>query len=320
MDKFNSLKMFVSAFEHGSFGAAASALGSDPSTVSKAIRRLEQQLQYQLFHRTTRKLQITPAGLEYLETVKKILLELDECEQHLASNNEAASGTLKLNLPVSYGRCYILPLLPAFSAKYPDIKLQVTFSDEYIDIIEQGIDISIRTGTVSDSGLIMQQLSPMDFLICAAPSYLESRDRITTLNQLNHQNWIRYRFKQTGRVMPLLLNQTAPVNWDEKQHDQYIVDDGQALIGLCEAGLGLIQAPHFLLHKSLQQGSVKPIFAPVQPEGFGVYLLYPKRHFPSRKVTAFIEYLKQSLANMGETTHHTWARDLDLVEPQPAQN
>lgn len=317
MDKFNSLKMFIAAYEHGSFGAAAYSIGSDPSTVSKSIRRLEQQLQYQLFHRTTRKLQITPAGLRYLETVKKILLELDDCEQHLASDNEIASGRLKLNLPVSYGRSYILPLLPAFCELYPEIKLEITFSDEYVDIIEQGIDISIRTGTVSDSGLIMQQLSPMDFLICAAPSYLQTRKEITDINQLNDQDWIRYRFKQTGKLMPLLLNQATPANWIEARHDRYIVDDGQALLNLCEAGLALIQAPHFLLRNSLQQGALVPIFKPINPKGFGVYLLYPKRHFPSQKVTAFIEYLKSTLASMGETTHHTWARDLDFGYAAP---
>ncbi|MBN3561087.1 LysR family transcriptional regulator [Aliamphritea spongicola] len=312
MDKFNSLKMFLAAHDHGSFGAAASALGTDPSTISKAITRLEESLEYQLFYRSTRKLQITEAGRTYLETVRRVLAELDTCENQLLSDNETPSGTLRLNLPVSYGRSNILPLLSAFCRQYPDIKLHVTFSDEYVDIIEQGIDISIRSGTVADSRLVMQKLSPMDFLIVASPEYLQENP-ISGAEQLAEHPWVRFKFKQTGKLMPMLLGSGDKVPPALEACSDYVVDDGKALVDLCAAGLGLMQAPHFVLRKALQQGRLVSLFPATEAEGFSVCMLYPKRRFLPAKVAVFIEFVKQSLSDMNETSGHTWARDIHPI-------
>ncbi len=309
MDKFNSLKMFLAAYDHGSFGAAANALGTDPSTISKAISRLEENLEYQLFYRSTRKLQITEAGSHYLDTVRRLLAELDDCEQQLLSDNENPTGTLRLNLPVSYGRSYILPLLPAFCRRYPDIRLNVTFSDEYVDIIEQGIDISVRSGTVADSRLVMKTLSPMDFMVVASPEYLEAHP-VSGVGQLAEHRWIRFKFKQTGKLMPMLLGAGHRVSSALEACSDYVVDDGKALLDLCTAGLGLMQAPHFVFREEVQRGELVSLFPVTQAEGFSVGLLYPKRRFQPAKVAVFIAFVCQALADMNETSGHTWARDI----------
>jgi len=300
MDKFNAFKMFLATLDNGSFGAAAIALGTDPSTVSKAITRLEEQLRYQLFFRSTRKLQVTEAGKIYADAVRKLLAELDACENQLMVMNSQPEGVLKVNLPVSYGRLYVLPLLEEFAHRYPDIKLNITFSDEYVDIIEQGIDISIRTGTVSDSRLVVRKVSPMDFMICASPSYLQQHELIKSYDDLLQHRWIRFRFKQTGKVMPISLANSDGSIDQINPDDSYVVDDGEALVELCRRGLGIMQTPHFLLREPLQNGELVPLFPVLSPEGFGVYLLYPKRRFLPQKVSVFIEYFKAAIEKMGE--------------------
>lgn len=310
MDKFNTLKMFVAVADNGTFGAAASALGTDPSTISKAISRLEEQLEYQLFYRSTRKLTMTEAGRNYLATVRRLLVELDECEQQLASSNESASGTLRLNLPVSYGQLYILPILPLFTRRYPDIQLHVTFSDEYVDTIEQGIDVSIRSGRVSDSRLVVRHLSPMDFVLAASPEYLRQNPVKGVTDLINH-DFIRFRFKQSGKLMPFVLpeNCCGPAEHPEVCQ-QYVVDDGMAMVQLCKGGVGVMQGPHFLFREELLNGELQSLFPVMSPDDFGVYLLYPKRRFLPRKVAVFVEFLREHLESINESASHTWARDL----------
>lgn len=308
MDKFNVLKTFITVCEKGSFAAAAAVLGTDASTVSKAISRLENQLAYTLFYRSTRKLTITDAGKEYLETVRTLLIDLNECEQRLKSGNESATGVLKVNLPVAYGRLYIVPLLSKFVEQFPNISLQISFSDEYIDIIERGIDLSIRTGTVSDSRMVLHKLSPMDFLTCASKSYLKEHGAIESYKDFNDHRWIRFRFKQTGKLMPILAGVAETVEILDP-NGYIVVDDGQVLVDLCRSGVGVMQGPHFLFKDGLSSGELVSLFPPIEPEGYGVYLLYPKRDFLPRKVAVFTEFLKAELDKMGEGSNYCWSSE-----------
>ena len=139
MDKIRSLRFFVATLEGGSFAAAARAFGTDPSTVSKAIVRLENDLGVQLLLRSTRQLTMTPAGQQYATTARRILEDLTACEEGLKNQNEEPSGTLKLSVPVSYGRLYILPMLGEVCQSYPNISIDIRFDDGYVDIIEQGV-------------------------------------------------------------------------------------------------------------------------------------------------------------------------------------
>ena len=156
----------MSTIETGSFSATAKKHATDPSTVSKAIKRLEEQLGLQLLYRSTRQLSLTSAGQKYADTVGSLYQQLESCEHELKSANNSYSGALKINLPVSYGRVYMLPMLSQFKKTYPDIELEVSFNDQYVDMISNAIDISIRSGTLNDSRLVAQKLSPMPFVLC----------------------------------------------------------------------------------------------------------------------------------------------------------
>ena len=316
MDKLGLLQQFVVAVEQGGFAAAAKHLGLSPSTLSKSMARLEQSLNIKLFHRSTRQVSLTEAGNRYLITARNIIEELEQCELQLKQSNEEPKGRVKVSLPVSYGRTYVMPSLHRFIQQYPDIQLDLSFNDSYVDMMEQGIDLCVRSGTLEDRRLVARKLSPMDFLICASPDYIEKNGYPLTVTQFAEHPWIRFRYRQTGRLHPVLM----PNGDNEQLCDpgrQFIVDDGEALVDLCAQGLGLTQIPHFIARDWLRDGRVIPILPCFRSEKFGVYLIYPKREFLPAKVRALIDFLITETEAGDESAFHTWAEKLTIYsEPK----
>lgn len=305
MDKFRSLELFLATVDNSSFAASARQFATDPSTVSKAIKRLEDQLGIQLFQRSTRKLNLTPAGAQYANTARNLLCELALCEDTLKNENNAAQGLLKINLPVSYGRLYMQPILIAFHKQYPKIQLDITFDDAYVDIIGQAYDVSIRSGTLTDNRLVAQKLSPIDFVTCASPEYLQNNTLAINEQTFHLHAWIRFRFKQTGKLMGFV--NTSKIIEPEKQ---IIVDDGEAMVELCAAGLGIIQVPHFLAKHSVEDGSIVCLKKMAAFNLGGVYIIYPKRDFLPKRTRLFIDFVKDKIKAMGETPNKTWVAHL----------
>jgi DNA-binding transcriptional LysR family regulator len=315
MDKLRTLEFFVAVTDKGSFIEAAKIFGTSPSTISKAIARLEQNLGVQLFVRTTRALRLTVSGQRYLLTVKKLLAELEQSENALRDDNDSVSGTLRINVPISYGRLYIRPLLKGFCAQYPDVNVEIIYDDAYIDIVEKGIDITFRTGSLIDNRLVARKLSPLDFLICAPKGYFSQRQlhEIPTHPQglLNHR-WINFRFKQTGKIMPVMM----PCKGEYREYrcdNQYIVDDGEALAELCADGVGLAQMPHFIARRWIREGRIEALYPAYSPSGLGAFALYTKMEKTPKKVVAFVDFVQQWLQSIGEDAQQTWARS--LVKP-----
>ncbi len=310
MDKLRTLHFFVTVSDKGSFIEAAKRFGTSPSTISKAIARLEQELGIQLFTRTTRALNLTRAGRDYLLTVKRVLQELDTTESSLRDASESVSGLLKVNVPISYGRLYIRPLITGFCKRYPNIQLDIIYDDAYVDIIEKGVDVTIRSGTVSDSRLIARKLSPIDFVTCAPKDYFSHGRSLDSIQALLGYPWINFRFKQTGKIMPVMLPDSMTGHCQEYFPQALCtVDDGEGLPELCADGLGLAQMPHFLARRWVNEKRIEILFTPYSPPNHGVFALYTKMDKTPPKVTAFIDYLQQWLASIGEHSQRTWARD-----------
>jgi len=310
MDKLRLLQLFLAAADLGSFAAVAKQLGTSPSTVSKAISRLEEGLGVQLFYRNTRNLTLTQSGESYVATVRSITNELSACENELLESNDQPKGLLKINVPVSYGRLYISPWLKVFHQRYPEITLDVSYSDHYMDMIEQGVDVCIRSGTVQDSRLVARRLSPIDFVICASPDYILAHGRPDTPEQFVDHRWIRFRFWQTGKLMPIrFLHNNVVIECESDK--SVMVDDGETLAELCADGLGLTQIPHFIARNWLKSKAIVPLFSPLQLEGFGVYALYPKRDYLPLRVRVFIDFLVEQLALIGEQSDQTWASKIN---------
>lgn len=314
MDKIRSLRFFIATLEGGSFAAAAKAYGTDPSTVSKAIHRLESDLGIQLFQRSTRQIRLTEAGRRYANTARFVLDELAACEDSLKSHNDALSGLLKINVPISYGRLYIRPLLKEFCRRYPSITIDIHYDDAYVDIIEQGIDVSIRSGVVQDSQLIVRQLSPIDFIICGSQDYLTRHGVPSGPDAFNDHSWVRFRFKQTGKLLPIRMPEPDGAS-EYNPERNFIVNDGESMAELCAEGLGLTQIPHFIARDWLKAGRLVPIFPSMRQAGNGVYLLYANREYVPARVRVFIDFITQAIQDMDETPFHTWAETLPIYQP-----
>lgn len=311
MDKLRSLEIFLATCDGGSFAAAARICNSDPSTVSKAIGRLEAQLGLTLFQRSTRQLHITKAGERYAHTVRKMIQDLSSCEEELRNLNDSPGGTLCINSAVCYGHLYLRPLLQAFCQQHPAIKLELEINDLHVDIIENDIDVALRTGYVKDSRLVARRLSPMDFLICVSPQYLEAHGTPRCSEDFQQQQWIGFRIKETQQLQPIFLPDDKGEYLPYELERSHITDDGEAMAYMCADGLGFAQLPHFLAKKGLNSGalvSLYPYFRPPQHD-IGVFAIYPKRDYLPAKVRVFIEFLTTSLAAMGESSYRTWAED-----------
>ena len=311
MDKLRSLEIFLATCDGGSFAAAARMCNSDPSTVSKAIGRLEAQLGLTLFQRSTRQLRITAAGKRYAHTVRKMIRDLSNCEDELKYLNDSPSGTLRINSAVCYAHLYLRPLLRAFCQRYPAIKLELEINDLHMDIIDSDIDIALRTGYVKDSRLVARRLSPMDFLICVSPQYLEAHGTPRCPEDFKQHQWIGFLIKETQQLQPIFLPDDNGAYLHYELERSHITDDGEAMAYMCTDGLGFAQLPHFLAKKGLNSGALValyPYFRLPQPDS-GVFAIYPKREFLPAKVRVFIEFLTTSLSAMGESANRTWAEN-----------
>lgn len=311
MDKFNLLKQFICVVEQGGFAAAAKELGQSPSTISKSIAKLEGHLSFRLFHRSTRQVQLTPAGSRYLVTANNTLRALEEAEQQLRNDNGEYRGLLRMNLPVSYGRLYVLPLIEKFSQRYPEISLQLSFNDKYVDMVDKGIDLTIRTGALDITNLIARKISPIDFVICASKQYLQ-KNNVTIDNLLEH-SWIRFKYQQSGKLMPIVLD-NVQTSAALEHCQQFVVDDGEALATLCSQGLGLTQIPHFIARDWLLAGKLQVVMPYYRSQKQGVFAVYPDREYLPVKVQAFVSFLIEQMEIDKESAYQTWVESVVIVK------
>lgn len=309
MDKLRSLEIFIATCDGGSFSAAAKLCGSDPSTVSKAIGRLEAQLGFTLFQRSTRQLRITAAGERYADTVRRMLQSLANREEELQQSNDSPMGTLRITSAVCYGHLYLRPLLQSFCQQFPDIRLELEINDLHVDIIDNDIDLALRTGYVKDSRLVARRLSPMDFLVCASPRYLEAHGTPCSREDFHAHLWIGFRIKETRQLQPILLPDESGEYLSYELERRYITDDGEAMAHMCMDGLGIAQLPHFLAKEGLESGALVSLYPAYRlPEpGSGVFAIYPKRDYLPARTRVFIDFLTAALAEWGEGANHTWA-------------
>lgn len=313
MDKLNLINIFLTVCRCGSFVGASVDMGVDPSTVSKAIHQLEKHLKLRLFNRTTRQLRLTHAGETYQEQCAHFLAGLENCEQQLTQEQTAPSGRLKINLPCSYGQLYVMPMMERFCSRYPNIHVEISLSDDYVDMVGQSIDIAIRSGQLQDSRLVAKKLSPMDFATCASPEFLAKTKRITASN-IEQQRWIRYRFLHTGKISPLYIVKQKGNN---KKRTEIIPEpaltttDGLSMLMACKAGIGLMQAPHFLVREAIQAGELDIVQPYYRSKRFSVYAYYSHKDYVPIKVRVFLEHLVNELKLIGENHNTTFLSKRD---------
>jgi len=291
--QLGSIELFCLAAEAGSFSAAALEAGVTPAAVSRSISRLEERLAVRLFVRTTRSIRLTEAGRAYFEQCRQALAQLIEAEREAMGKQSQAAGTLRLSLPTTYGHHRILPLLPLFRARHPDVKVDIHLSNRNIDFVSEGYDMAIRVRALPDSGLIARHLEDAALVVVATKSYLAAKGTPVTLEDLALHDCIQFELPSSGRRIPWLFQDQGKELEILAQGGYCLSEDVLGGVTLAKNGAGLFQTYRFVVEKELQSGELVQVLTPYQGRSRPFTLLYPhNRHIPLR-LRAFIDFLME---------------------------
>ncbi len=284
-----SLEMFDAVAETGSFRAAAERLAVSPSAVSKAISELETRLGARLIARTTRSLALTEAGTAYHASVASALATLDEGAETVNAVTAAPRGVLRLAMPVTFGHMYIAPLLPKFATKYPDVRLDVTASDAFVDVVGEGFDVVIRgAGALPDSALVARKIMETPTVVCASPSYIETHGAPAHPDELGDhaclvatatQSISEWVFDRDGAAY------SVPVSGPLRSTSLIVAREGAL------AGLGIARVPYHFAAPELESGRLVRLLRDFERQEAAVYAIFPAQREMALKTRAFIDFL-----------------------------
>lgn len=289
MDRLQAMETFTRVVEAGGFKRAAETLSVLPSTVTKTIKDLEAHLGVQLLNRTTRALSITDAGLRYYDSSKAILREVEAAEGAVARDANRIRGTIRTSMPSSLARHFIIPALPRFTARFPEIEIDLQLGDAVVDLVQQGIDCVIRAGEPQPSSLVLRRLGAFHWYVCASPAYLERHGEPIGLVALRDHVAVGYADSRTGRPTTWAFqngDQLHPVSM--KTHVTVNDTDGYVAAGI--AGMGLIRGASYMVRRPLAEGRLVRVLSELEAPAMPLSLLYPQSRHLSPAVRAFIDW------------------------------
>ncbi|MYM83490.1 LysR family transcriptional regulator [Duganella sp. FT50W] len=298
MDRVQAMQVFLRVVESRSFVRAAETLGLPASSVTGIIKRLEKHLQTRLLNRSTRNLSLTPEGERYFSRCREILDLIDDTESSLHSSAERPQGRLRVDMPGGIAHAVILPRLGEFQERYPDIYLMIGVNDRQVDLIQEGVDCVIRTGSLEDSTLVARRLGGLRWITCAAPSYLNEKGIPKVLEDLPQHRAVHYFSSTPRRGSALHFSEdgdrvTVPVP------GMVAVNETELYIKLGLDGLGLIQLAELLVADHLRTGALVEVLADRRPTSVPVSLLYPHHRFLSPAMRAFADWTAELFGNVG---------------------
>ncbi len=288
-----SIELFCLAAESGSFTTAAAVAGVTPAAVSRSVSRMEARMGVRLFTRTTRSVKLTDSGRAYFEQCRQALAQLVEAQREVMGKQQTPSGTLRISVPTTYGHHRILPLLPAFRARFPAVKVDVHISNRNVDFIDEGYDMAIRVRVLPDSGLIARHLEDAQLVTVASPDYLQRVGRPQTLDDLHHHECIQFELPSSGRHIAWLFKENAKDKEILTEGGYSCSDDVLGGVTLAKHGAGLFQTYKFIVEKELAEGSLVEVLEAFNGRSRPFTLLYPGgRHTPLR-LRAFVDFLME---------------------------
>lgn len=297
MDRIELFRIFVRVVDCSGFTRAAERLNLPRSTVSEAVRTLEQHLGTRLLHRTTRKVRPTQDGLLFHSRCQQLIADMDEAEQLFRQSPQRLSGTLKVDVPGRIGRLILAPALPGFLAEHPQIDIELGMGDRSVNLIEDGVDCALRVGPLQDSRLVARGIGQLPLINVASASYLASYGMPSHPLQLEHHWGVLYASPDNGRVEP----------WEWREHgmlrQQHLrgrvtVNSAEASIACCIAGLGVIQVPAYDVLTELANGTLQEILPAYRSDPLPINLLYPHRRHPSQRLQVFADWLRRLLTDI----------------------
>jgi DNA-binding transcriptional LysR family regulator len=294
MDRTDAMTLLVTTADAGSLSGAARALGLSLASVSRHMTALEERLGTRLVVRTTRKLALTEAGRVYYERAKRILAEIDEVETSLLADAVSPAGRLHVSGPIAFGRVFMLPLLAEFLAAHPRITIDVTLLDRQVNLVEEGIDLAIRIGTMEDSGLIVRKLGSLRWVVSGSPAYLNRRGTPRRISDLSEHDCLVYSQQNTGSAWRLLdRGKQASIRVPVRMRSNTL--DG--VIAAAIAGTGLVYAPAWQIAEHVAAGKLQVVLRNHGLPPLPINAVLTHNKLLSGKVRALLEFLVENLAS-----------------------
>ncbi|WP_296942212.1 LysR family transcriptional regulator [uncultured Massilia sp.] len=295
MNKLQAMEVFVQVVDAGSFTRAAEMLQMPKATVSTLVQSLETALSTKLLHRTTRQVTVTTDGAAYYERCLRILSDVRDAEESLSRTRLSPSGRLRVDVPTGVSSEILVPALPAFFERYPDIMLELGSSDRIVDLVEEGVDCAVRGGALGDTSLIARRVGVVNFLTAAAPSYLARHGVPQHPRDLARHRCVNYFSAKTGKLF----------DWDFHRDGERIeipmrgviaLNDSNAYIEAGLAGLGVIQMTDYLVERHVASGRMVQVLADWRSDPLPLHIVYPQNRHLSAKVRVFVEWVAELFA------------------------
>ncbi|QCO55579.1 LysR family transcriptional regulator [Pseudorhodobacter turbinis] len=288
MFNWEGVSEFVAVAEAESFTAAAKRLGISTAQVSRQIGALEARLAVKLFYRTTRKVTITDTGQIYYNHCRQVLDGLAEAERAISDLHQTPKGRLNLTAPVTYGENKIAPLVNDFILRYPDLEVNLTLSNQRLDLVAESYDLAIRLGELEDSTMMAKRLASRSHYVCASPNYLAAHGVPHTLSELDQHNCLQgtldyWRFQEEGKSRHIRVKGNLRCN------------SGWALVDAALKGAGIIHLPDYYVHVHLDAGRLVPILNQFRAPDDGIWAIYPHNRHLSPNVRLLLDHLGQGL-------------------------
>ncbi|MEE4228648.1 LysR family transcriptional regulator [Pseudomonas viridiflava] len=295
-DRLKGIETFVAVANAGSFTAAAERLSLTNSAVSKSVARLEGRLGMRLFERTTRSLALTEEGATYHAVCTRMLAELEEAETALAAQCSEPAGQLRIDLPATFGRLHVLPQILAFAESHPKLRPHVTFTDRFVDILEEGIDLAVRIGgpAIWPAGLAHRCLGTERVIFCAAPAYLQRHGMPRTFEDLVDHACILFG-RGDGTVSPWLFVDAQGEPETRAVEARIVVGNGEAQVAAVTSACGIAQLATWLIKDQLQRGELVEILPHLATDGLALHLAWPRSRESLPKVQGLVALLSGAL-------------------------
>jgi DNA-binding transcriptional LysR family regulator len=297
MDRFDTLLAFVRVVEAGSFTKAAQTLHLSKTTVSQLVQQLEARLQVKLLNRTTRQVKVTPEGAAYYERVARVLGDLQDADDVLAGDLATPSGRLRIDVPSPFARFILMPALPEFHRRYPEIQIMMGVSDRNVDVIGENVDCVLRGGEITVPSLVARRVADLQLGAYASPAYLRE------IGMPEHPRELE---KEPHRIVGFLRSSSGTIAEIQMRRGEESVelkgryavaaDDGNAYLAAGLAGMGVLWAPRYMATAHVASGELTPLFEDWQLTPMPLYLAYPQNRHLSAKLRVFIAWIDELAA------------------------
>nr|WP_283101067.1 LysR family transcriptional regulator [Pseudomonas sp. MWU13-2517] len=288
------MKVFVRIYERSSFTLAADDLNLPRATLTHTLNQFEAWLGTRLLERSTRRVRPTLDGEAYYQRCVQLLAELEEAE--LAFRSVAPKGRLRVDLHGTLAKYFVVPALPQFMTRYPDIELSISEADRFVDLIAEGVDCVLRAGTLGDSALIGRRVANLRQVTCASPAYLRKYGEPKSLAELSEHRAVNYVSRTTAKLFPFEFMVNGELQ-EVSIEGALSVFGAEIYSASAVAGLGIIQCPHYRMAELIEQGVMREILHETPPPLMPVSVLYPQNRHMSPRVRVFVDWLAEIFEN-----------------------